>query len=158
VIDPISADDRHRRSRTKRTVPGITACGLCAGETLGDGDTHPGGQLDRLRRIAETGDARLTVVDCLDACERGDILVARPTPTARATAPIWFEQLAGDELTGVLHSWIRAGGPGLTPVPDQLAPHVIKPHQPAAPPSPASTPAPLEPCHAAGDNPRSAQQ
>ena len=83
----IATDERGRRPRPARTVPGITACGLCAGETLGATDTRPGGQLERLRRIAETGDARLTVVDCLDACERGAGGVVRPVPAARAAGP-----------------------------------------------------------------------
>src|SRR5690606_14487342 len=75
----------------RRAVPGLTACRLCAGETLGETDTHPGGQLERVRGIAASGDARLTIVDCLDACERGDILVVRPVPAVRAAQPpIWF--------------------------------------------------------------------
>lgn len=119
-------DDRERRPRPARTVPGITACGLCAGETLAATDTRPGGQLDRLHGIAETGDARLTVVDCLDECERGDVVVVRPVPAARAAGPTWFEQLAGDELTDALHCWIRAGGPGRAPLPDRLVPRVIQ--------------------------------
>ncbi|WP_322785554.1 hypothetical protein [Cellulosimicrobium cellulans] len=130
----IPTDERGRRPRPARTVPGITACGLCAGETLAATDTRPGGQLERLRRIAESGDARLTVVDCLDACERGDVVVVRPVPAARAAGPAWFEQLAGDELTAALHSWIRAGGPGLAPLPDQLAPRVISTQAEVPPP------------------------
>ncbi len=115
-------------SRTRRVIPGITACRLCAGETLGDSDTHPGGQLERIRAIAARGDARLTVVDCLDACERGDVIVARPTPSARAKQPpVWFERLAGDDLTSELHGWLRAGGPGISALPESLRKHVIEP-------------------------------
>jgi len=115
----------------RRAVPGLTACRLCAGETLGGADARPGGQLERLRDIAASGDARLTVVDCLDACERGDILVARPTPAVRAEQPpIWFERLAGDELTFALHRWLRAGGPGVAPLPGPLSPHVIHAQDP----------------------------
>ncbi|QUC01951.1 MULTISPECIES: hypothetical protein [Cellulosimicrobium] len=115
----------------RRVVPGLTACRLCAGETLGQADTHPGGQLERVCAIAASGDARLTVVDCLDACERGDVLVARPVPAVRAAQPpIWFERLAGDGLTTELHSWLRAGGPGVAPLPARLSTHVIHPQQP----------------------------
>lgn len=132
-MTPQPSGDLARRSpgRARPAVPGLTACRLCAGETLGDADTHPGGQLGRVRDIAESGDARLTVVDCLDACERGDILVARPIPAVRAEQPpIWFERLAGDELTSALHRWLRAGGPGVAPLLGPLNPHVIHPDRP----------------------------
>ncbi|KAJ8145017.1 hypothetical protein OY671_001908 [Metschnikowia pulcherrima] len=132
------ATARGRRPRPARTVPGITACGSCAGETSGATDTRPGGQLERSRRIAETGDARSTVVDCLDACERGDVVVVRPVPAARAAGPAWFEQSAGDELTAASHSWIRAGGPGSAPLPDQSAPRAISTQAEVPPPPDAA--------------------
>lgn len=109
-----------------RAVPGLTACRLCAGETLGKDDPRPGGQLVRVREIAASGHARLTLVDCLDACERGDILVVRPTPEVRARQrPVWFERLAGDDLTTELRNWLSAGGPGIAPLPEPLRPLVL---------------------------------
>ncbi|MFJ4109312.1 hypothetical protein [Oerskovia enterophila] len=108
--------------RPRRTVPGLTVCRLCVGETLGAGDPLPGGQLARVEAIAASGDAGLTLVDCLDACERGDVVVVRPTPAARVEAvPVWFERLAGDASSEALHRWVRAGGPGRSPVPEALA-------------------------------------
>ena len=77
-------------------------------------------------------------MDCLDACERGDVVVVRPVPAARAAGPAWFAQLAGDELTAALHSWIRAGGPGLAPLPDQLAPRAISTQAEVPPPPDAA--------------------
>ncbi|MFD6165811.1 hypothetical protein ACFWFR_11510 [Oerskovia sp. NPDC060287] len=118
------ATDRGGRTtrRPRRTVPGLTVCRLCVGETLGAGDPLPGGQLARVEAIARTGDAGLTLVDCLDACERGDVVVVRPAPEARGEAgPVWFERLAGDVASETLHGWVRAGGPGRSPVPDALA-------------------------------------
>ena len=102
--------------------PGLTACALCAGETLGDGDLLEGGQRARLDRIAACGLARLTYVECLDECERGDVVVVRPAAHRRAAgaAPVWLERLAGDELTGELADFLRAGGPGACPVPRAL--------------------------------------
>lgn len=113
--------DSSRRARRVRT-PGLTACRLCAGETLGPADTLDGGQLARLRQIEARGLARLTLADCLDECERGDVVVARPRPGQhRVTArPVWFERLAGDELTCELASWLEAGGPGNAEVPTVL--------------------------------------
>ena len=82
-------------------VPGLTACSLCAGETLGANDTLDGGQLTRLRELETRGIIRLTLSECLDECERGDVVVVRPgsRQTARAPRPVWFERLAGDALT-----------------------------------------------------------
>lgn len=106
-----------------RDVPGLTACALCSGETLGDGDLLEGGQRARLDRLAACGVARLTYVDCLDECERGDVVVARPSSRQRANGvgPVWFERLAGPGLTGALEQWLTDGGPGARPVPEALA-------------------------------------
>ena len=109
--------------RASRDVPGLTACGLCSGETLGGRDPLVGGQRARLDRLAACGVARLTYVDCLDECERGDVVVARPSPGRRADGarPVWFERLAGEELTSELERWLADGGPGARPVPEALA-------------------------------------
>ncbi|MBC7292266.1 MAG: hypothetical protein H5T83_13155 [Actinotalea sp.] len=119
-------------------VPGLTACSLCAGETLGEADAADGGQLARLQRLAEDGVARLTLVECLDECERGDVVVARPTGACRraGAAPVWFEQLAGDDATAHLARWLGAGGPGAEPLPAALEDNVIH-RSPDAPPPPS---------------------
>jgi len=108
--------------------PGLTACSLCAGETLGADDPLPGGQLARLRGIAARGAARLTLVECLDECERGDVVVARPTAERRGAGepPVWFERLAGDRASGALEAWLRDGGPGARPLPPELAACAIR--------------------------------
>lgn len=108
--------------------PGLTACSLCAGETLGQDDPLPGGQMARLRAVAARGAARLTLVECLDECERGDVVVARPSSTCRKAGalPVWFERLAGDRSTDALESWLRQGGPGARAVPADLAQHLIQ--------------------------------
>ncbi|MBO3103398.1 hypothetical protein [Cellulomonas fengjieae] len=113
--------------RERDDVPGLTACSLCAGETLDGTDPLPGGQAERLRRLADTGAARLTWVECLDECERGDVVVARPAGRCRraGAAPVWFERLAGEDLTSSLGTWLRAGGPGAAPVPSALGGLVV---------------------------------
>jgi (2Fe-2S) ferredoxin len=110
-------------------VPGITACSLCSGETLGPSDAVDGGQLARLRSIEAGGLARLTLSECLDECERGDVVVVRPRPGRRSGAdarPAWFERLAGDRLTAELASWLRAGGPGAAEMPPALRELLIR--------------------------------
>jgi (2Fe-2S) ferredoxin len=103
--------------------PALTACSLCAGETLEGVDPLEGGQAARLRGLAARGVAPVTWVECLDECERGDVVVARPSRAARAAAhgPVWFERLAGDDATAHLEGWLERGGPG-TELPDALVP------------------------------------
>ena len=69
----------------------------------------------------------MTYVDCLDECERGDVVVIRPATRqrARGVGPVWFERVAGDELTGVLQRWLTQGGPGDRAVPVALATFTI---------------------------------
>jgi (2Fe-2S) ferredoxin len=108
--------------------PGMTACSLCSGETLDGRDPLAGGQRTRLERLAADGIAHLTFAECLDECERGDVVVVRPAPAARRAAaarPVWFERLAGDEATGELRRWLADGGPGVAPLPATLNGHVI---------------------------------
>ena len=108
------------RSRRK---PGLTACGLCAGETLGESDPRQSGQLGRLREVAARGAASLHEVECLDQCNQGDVVVVRPCASGRRRGgrPVWFSGLAGDGPTGTLEKWLRSGGPGESQMPSSLA-------------------------------------
>ncbi|MFP5334159.1 MAG: hypothetical protein ACLGIV_02500 [Actinomycetes bacterium] len=106
--------------------PGLTACASCVGDTLGADDPRPGGQLDRLQALEARGCARLRTVECLDVCEE-DVVVVRPSPRGRRAGgrPVWFSRLAGDDATSALEEWLEAGGPGLAPVPQEIAPLVV---------------------------------
>jgi (2Fe-2S) ferredoxin len=109
-------------SNRPATTPGLTMCSLCTGETLGSRDALPGGQLARMRRIEADGLARLTLSECLDECERGDVVIARPSTSGRAAGgrPVWFQRLAGDDPTMSLRRWLEQGGPGLSVLPVEL--------------------------------------
>ncbi|WP_233404114.1 hypothetical protein [Actinotalea solisilvae] len=50
-------------------------------------------------------------------------MVARPSPSCRraGATPVWFERLAGDDLTIELEGWLRRGGPGAGPLPATLS-------------------------------------
>jgi hypothetical protein len=102
--------------------PGLTACALCVGESLGENDPYAGGQLARLREVAARGCARLTEVERLDQCNRGDVVVVRPDPAGRrrGVRPFWMSGLAGEELTAALEAWLARGGPGRADVPAAL--------------------------------------
>ncbi|WP_369369850.1 hypothetical protein AB1046_13650 [Promicromonospora sp. Populi] len=114
-------------NRSAASIPGVTACSLCVGETLGKNDAEPGGQLARLRRLEADGIANLTLSECLDECERGDVVVARPSSAGRSAVgkPVWFERLAGDEPSARLCRWLERGGPGIEEIPADLKPLVI---------------------------------
>lgn len=113
--------------RDAPTRPGLTACSLCAGETLGPADPLAGGQLARLEQLRDRGLADLTTSECLDECERGDVVVVRPSRVGRQRGgrPVWFERLAGDATTAGLARWLELGGPGVAEVPDALTSHRI---------------------------------
>lgn len=102
-------------------------CSLCVGETLGESDVRAGGQLARLRELEANGTARLTLAECLDECNRGDVIVARSARSTRHRSgrPVWLEKVAGDELTHALATWLTRGGPGQEHLPSALEPHVI---------------------------------
>ncbi|WP_235521096.1 hypothetical protein [Cellulomonas sp. Leaf395] len=69
---------------------------------------------------------RLTLSECLDECNRGDVLVVRPASGRRRDArPVWLERIAGDELTQELENWLTDGGPGRAPTPESFDPHII---------------------------------
>jgi hypothetical protein len=82
-----------------------------------------------LESLAEDGAVGVTFVECLDQCERGDVVVARAAPTVRRGSTevraVWLERLAGDDLTGELRRWLIAGGPGVVALPPSLARNVI---------------------------------
>lgn len=105
-------------------------CSLCAGDTLGSADEHPGGQGARVRALADAGLTRLTEVECLDVCE-SDVLVVRPSRVCgrrrSGAAPVWLSQVAGEEQTAALTTYLEEGGPGAAELPDELAERVVPP-------------------------------
>ncbi|MCV2394658.1 hypothetical protein OEB99_10095 [Actinotalea sp. M2MS4P-6] len=109
-----------------RAVPGLTVCRSCAGERLGDGRAGQEAQLARYAAIEEAGVARITAVDCLDQCGKGDAIVVRPVREHRATAgPVWLAGLVTPDATQALRAWLAAGGPGHSALPTVLAPYVV---------------------------------
>lgn len=111
----------------ERRLPGLTVCGLCAGETLGETDPRRDGQLGRLRDISARGAATVYEVECLDQCNQGDVIVVRPCALERRRGgrPVWFSGIAGDEQTDVLEEWLAQGGPGGCAVPELLRAKLI---------------------------------
>lgn len=71
--------------------------------------------------------AQVTFSECLDECNRGNVVVVRACALARrqGARPVWFERLAGDELTDALMEWLRAGAVGLAALPQPLESRVV---------------------------------
>lgn len=113
-------------SPASRDLPDLTMCALCAGDTLGASDDHPGGQAARVRALAAAGLTRLTEVECLDVCE-SDVLVVRPSSACRrdGAGPVWLSQLAGEGPTAALAAYLDGGGPGAVDLPGSVSPHVV---------------------------------
>lgn len=102
---------------------------MCRGCCCGTEKKHPGfdheGQLRALREVV--GEERVQVADCLDSCDFSNVLVVRPSPSARVDGarPVWFGGVLGDEATRHVVEWVAAGGPGRVAVPDELADKVL---------------------------------
>ncbi|MGI5215593.1 hypothetical protein [Plantactinospora sp. CA-290183] len=101
----------------------VTLCrGCCCGTVRKHPDVDHPGQLARLR--AALGPAnRVRVSDCLNVCDRSNVLVVQPAPAARRAGarPVWLAEMLTGELLDDLVDWVDAGGPGRARLPDALA-------------------------------------
>lgn len=118
-----------RRSRTTATTEAagaaqatVTVCrGCCCGTAAKvprlDHDAQLAGLRDSL-----AGVARVRRVDCLDACERANVVVVQPSAEGRRAGgrPVWLGLVNDLDAAGDISSWIAAGGPGLAEPPDVL--------------------------------------
>ncbi|MBL1103469.1 (2Fe-2S) ferredoxin domain-containing protein [Streptomyces sp. 5-8] len=99
----------------------VTVCrGCCCGTAKVPGVDHAG-QVTTLR--AELGAAaQVRVVNCLDACERANVIVVQPSSTGRAAGgrPVWLGLVNDPDATADIATWVRDGGPGLAEPPDIL--------------------------------------
>lgn len=104
----------------------VTVCrDCCCGTTRKHPDVDHDAQLAALR-LGVAGAGRLVVSPCLLACERSNVVVVAPAPAARAAGarPVWLTGVLSPEQTDAVVAWVRAGGPGRTPVPALLEPLV----------------------------------
>ena len=116
--------------RARKAPCQVTVCrDCCCGGPKVTGVDH-GEQLARLRR-----EAPVRVSDCLGVCERANVVVVRPSAAGRAAGarPVWLGLVNGQDATEDVAGWIRAGGPGIAPIPNILDLHVFTP--PRRPPA-----------------------
>lgn len=109
---------------------GVVLCrGCCCGDARRDPGTDHAAQLTWLRRLASTAPDGVAVrtSDCLGPCAQANVLVVRPSPAGRRRGgrPVWFAFVGDDRVLELVDTWLRAGGPGLASVPDELELHVI---------------------------------
>jgi (2Fe-2S) ferredoxin len=69
------------------------------------------------------------VTDCLDVCERSNVVVVSPSTAGRGAGgrPVWLGEVLHPDLVQAVVEWVRAGGPGFVEAPDELRHHVFRP-------------------------------
>jgi hypothetical protein len=107
----------------------VTVCrGCCCGAQAKHPDVDHARQLTQLR-TGVAGHGRVRVSDCLDTCERSNVLVVAPSPAGRRAGgrPVWLGEILDPDTTAAVTTWVTAGGPGLTDPPHTLDPHIFNP-------------------------------
>lgn len=99
----------------------VTVCrGCCCGTVRKHPDVDHDAQLAVLRAAVP-----VQVADCLNACERSNVVVVQPTPLARrlGARPVWLGDVLDDATLSAVADWAAAGGPGYRAMPGRLGPH-----------------------------------
>ena len=106
----------------------VTVCRECV--AIGRPRPDPAVQSRRLRAALGPEHAVRTSL-CLDACTQANVMVVQPAPAARRAGakPVWLGLLLFDEMLDDLAAWVRAGGPGVEPLPDLLSLSQVPPAQ-----------------------------
>ncbi len=71
----------------------------------------------------------MRVTDCLDACERADVVVIQPSATGRRAGgrPVWLGLVNDLDATVDIAAWVARGGPGVTDPPGILGLYTFSP-------------------------------
>jgi hypothetical protein len=106
---PTAAHRRQRRRRATHRWPATPACSPCCAATLGTSNVR--------------------AADCLNACERSNVMVVSPSTEGRRRdgGPVPLGQLLDSDAVANIAAWVRAGGPGVTEAPDILELHTFRP-------------------------------
>lgn len=100
----------------------VTVCrGCCCGSSTKHPEVEHRRQLEKVRAEVGAG-CRVRVTDCLDACERSNVMVVSPSPAGRRAGarPVWLGEILHDGTTDDVISWVNAGGPGVVDAPNVL--------------------------------------
>ncbi|MFT9788920.1 (2Fe-2S) ferredoxin domain-containing protein [Streptomyces rhizosphaericola] len=113
---------------TGAAQPTVTVCrGCCCGTPKVPGLDHTA-QLRDLRHALD-GRATVQVTDCLDACERANVIVVQPSAEGRRIGgrPVWLGLVNDPDATTDITTWVESGGPGITDPPDILDLYTFRP-------------------------------
>lgn len=123
-------------SRTKKVAPApgaarptVTVCrGCCCGTLAKVPRLDHEGQLSDLRAQL-TGVAMVRRTDCLDACERANVIVVQPSAEGRKAGgrPVWLGQVNDPDAAADIITWLKNGGPGLAEAPGILDLYTFSP-------------------------------
>jgi hypothetical protein len=96
---------------------------LCRDCCCGTSQKHPrtdhDAQLDAFAAAAAECGADLRVVECLDECDRSNVVVVRRPRAPRKERDTWFGGLVTDAATDAFAGWLRDGAPERA-VPDKI--------------------------------------
>lgn len=112
------------KKKAKEPAAGTATVTVCRGCCCGRPEKNPGtdhaAQLATLRELL--GAKRVRVSDCLDVCERSNVMVVSPSPAGRAhgARPTWLGLVHDPDAVTDIADWIQAGGPGLAEPPPIL--------------------------------------
>ncbi|MFV2198497.1 (2Fe-2S) ferredoxin domain-containing protein [Nocardiopsis sp. LOL_012] len=85
-------------------------------------------QLARLSAIDDRSGRTVPVrtSKCLGICFQRNVVVVQPSGEGRSAGgrPVWLGEVTEDALVEAIDGWIFEGGPGLAPLPAELAGHV----------------------------------
>ncbi|MET7572881.1 (2Fe-2S) ferredoxin domain-containing protein [Streptomyces sp. NPDC005492] len=107
----------------------VTVCrGCCCGTLTKVPRLDHEAQLADLR-TALAGVAMIRRTDCLDACERANVIVIQPSAEGRKVGgrPVWLGQVNDPGATADITTWVEEGGPGLAEPPDILDLYTFQP-------------------------------
>ncbi|GAA1709280.1 (2Fe-2S) ferredoxin domain-containing protein [Streptomyces yatensis] len=126
--------------RSRRTAPApasragaarttVTVCrGCCCGTEAKVPGLDHAAQLRELRSALD-GAATVRVTNCLDACERANVIVVQPSVAGRKAGgrPVWLGLGNGSDAIGDITAWIATGGPGISEPPGILDVYAFTP-------------------------------
>ncbi|MFF7145696.1 (2Fe-2S) ferredoxin domain-containing protein [Streptomyces nodosus] len=115
-------------ARAGAARPTVTVCrGCCCGTPKVPGLDHAA-QLRDLRQAVGPA-AAVRVTDCLDACERANVIVVQPSADGREAGgrPVWLGLVNDRDATADIAAWVESGGPGVTEPPGILDLYTFSP-------------------------------
>ncbi|GAA3627927.1 hypothetical protein GCM10022223_51540 [Kineosporia mesophila] len=125
-------------SKRTRTTPAksadaarctVTICrGCCCGSSAKVPHLDHEAQFAGLRTSLESV-ARIRRTDCLDACERANVIVVQPSAEGRRAGgrPVWLGQVNDPDAAADITAWVDNGGPGLAEPPGVIDLYLFQP-------------------------------